>query len=138
MGVNKIFLMGRITKDVELTYAKSNQDIAIAKYSIAVDEYQGKDKEKKTQFFNITAFGKAGEFAHNYFKKGKRVFVEGKVQFGEYENKDGIKVKTFEVIATSQEFADGKGETTTEETKNLLASDIPDSIDNIDDDLPFN
>lgn len=100
--MNKVILMGRLTKDPE---SKSTSEMIITKYSLAVDR-RGKDKE--ADFINIVAFGKAGEFAEKYFHKGMKVLVTGHIQTGSYTNKDGQKVYTTDVIAEDQEFCESK------------------------------
>ena len=135
--MNKVFLMGRLTKDVELKYSNSDSSMAIARYSLAVPRnVKGKDGKYETDFFNCVAFGKAGEFANNYFKKGLRVAVVGTMQTGTYTDKNGNKVYSFNVVVESQEFADGKVEKTETKTAN---NNIMQGFENMgDDELPFN
>lgn len=93
--MNKVILMGRLTKEPEVRYSQGATPTAIAKYSIAVNRRFKKDGEPDADFFNIVAFGKNGEFAEKYFKKGQQVCVVGHLQTGSYE-KDGIKRYTTE------------------------------------------
>ncbi len=110
--MNKVILMGRLTRDPEVRYSQGESSMAIAKYSLAVDRRgssrSSQDGEQTADFINITAFGKAGEFAEKYLHKGTKVLVTGRIQTGSYTNKDGVKVYTTDVIAEDQEFAESK------------------------------
>lgn len=109
--MNKVILMGRLTRDPEVRYTQGENAMAIAKYSLAVDR-RGRSNQGDDQtadFINITAFGRAGEFAEKYLHKGTKVLVTGRIQTGSYTNKDGVKVYTTDVIAEDQEFAESKG-----------------------------
>lgn len=103
--MNKVILMGRLTRDPETRWTTGENSMAIARYSLAVDR-RGKDKE--ADFIPCVAFGKAGEFADKYFHQGQRVLVSGRIQTGSYTNKEGQKVYTTEVVIEDQEFADSK------------------------------
>ena len=107
--MNKVILMGRLTRDPEVRYTQGEKSMAIARYTLAVDR-RGvkKENESNADFVNIVAFDKAGEFAEKYFRQGMRVLVSGRIQTGSYMNKDGQKVYTTDVVAEDQEFADGK------------------------------
>lgn len=112
--MNKVILMGRLTRDPEIRYSQNNSSLAIARYSLAVDRrfrrsQQGEmDNQQTADFFRCVAFDKSAEFAEKYFHQGMRVLVEGRLQTGSYVNKDGQKVNTVDVIVENQEFADGK------------------------------
>lgn len=101
--MNKVILMGRLTRDVELKYSQSGT--AYARVGIAVDRPFKKDE---TDFFNVVAFGKTAEFLGKYFEKGRRILIEGRIQSSSYENKEGVKVNTVDVMAEQIEFADSK------------------------------
>jgi len=109
--MNKVILMGRLTRDPEVRYSQGERSMAIARYTLAVDR-RGvkKEGEVNSDFINIVAFDKAGEFAEKFFRKGMRVLVVGRIQTGNYTNKDGQKVNTTDIVAEEQEFADGKME----------------------------
>ena len=107
--MNKVFLMGRLTADPEVKYSKDNTDLAIARYTLAVNRLHVKEDAKvKADFIRCVAFGKAGEFAGKYFRKGQRVLIEGRIQLGNYTDKDGNKVYTTDIVVEQQEFADAK------------------------------
>ena len=114
--MNKVILMGRLCKDSEVRYAQGQNPIAIARYTLAVDRVVKQGDEKKADFISCIAFGKNGEFAEKYLKKGTKmavvgkgmkILIEGKIQTGSYE-KDGRKVYTTDVVIERQEFAEGK------------------------------
>jgi len=94
-GLNKASLIGHLGKDPETTYSKS--DMAITKFSLATTETV--KKEKVTTWHNIVTFGKLAEICKDFLKKGKQVYIEGRIQNGSYENKDGVRVYTSEIIA---------------------------------------
>ena len=133
--MNKVILMGRLTKDPEVRYSQGNQPMAIAKFTLAVDRRIKKEGEQSADFISCTAFGKSGEFAEKYLKKGTKVVLSGRIQTGSYTNKDGQKVYTTDVIAESIEFAESKK---SEETSNSSSdTDFMDVPQNVKDDMPF-
>lgn len=101
---NKVFLMGRLTKDPDVRGDESK----VARYTLAVDRRYKKEGEAEADFINIVSFGKAAEFAEKYLKKGTKMVITGRIQTGSYTNKDGQKVYTTDVIAEDQEFAESK------------------------------
>lgn len=105
--MNKVIMMGRLTKDPEVRYSN---DKAVARFSLAVDRRFKRDGEPTADFFNVTAFGKLGEFVEKYLKKGTKILMEGEVQNDNYTNRDGQKVYGTRIIANSIEFAESKGE----------------------------
>lgn len=143
--MNKVFLMGRLTAEPELKYSSKDSSMAIARYTLAVDRRFSKkeDGSKATDFIRCVAFGKAGEFASKYFHKGQRVLVEGRLQLGEFTNKDGQKVPTTDIVIENQEFADApkNGQVVPTASEESGAS-VMDGFMNIegstdDDELPF-
>lgn len=108
--MNKVILMGRLTKDPEVGYLQNNQDMARATYSLAVDRrFTKAGEERKTDFINCVVFGKGAEFAGKYFHKGQKVLVEGRLQTNTWTDKDGKKQYGMNVVLDSQEFAESKG-----------------------------
>lgn len=110
--MNRVILMGRLTRDPEVRYSQGERSMAIARYTLAVDRRGRRNQdngEQSADFINCVAFDRAGEFAEKYFRQGMRVLVSGRIQTGSYVNKDGQKVYTTEVILDDQEFADSKG-----------------------------
>ena len=110
--MNKVILMGRLTRDPEVRYSQGETPLAIARYSLAVDRRNARSNnggdEQTADFINCVAFGRAGEFAERYFRKGTKIAVSGRIQTGSYTNKDGVKVYTTEVVVEEQEFAESK------------------------------
>jgi single-strand DNA-binding protein len=108
--MNKVILMGRLTRDPEVRYSQGEKAMAIARYTLAIDrrKRKGQDNEQTADFINCIAFDKNGEFTEKYFRQGMRVLVSGRIQTGSYTNKDGVKVYTTDVVIEDQEFADSK------------------------------
>ncbi len=145
--MNKVILMGRLTKDPEVRYSQGETPMCIAKYTLAVDRRQAKGKDGQTaDFIRVTAFGKAGEFAEKYAKKGTKLLVTGRIQTGSYTDKDGKTVFTTDVVAEDQEFTESKnasaGSTSSSDASTAPeVDDTPgfvDIPDGIDEELPFN
>ena len=107
--MNKVILMGRLTRDPEVRYSQGERPVAVARYTLAVNRTFKRAGEPDADFINCVAFDRAGEFAEKYFRQGMRVLVSGRLQTGSYVNKEGQKVYTTEVILDDQEFADSKG-----------------------------
>lgn len=138
--MNKVVLMGRIVRDPEVKYSRGEKSMAIARYTLAVDRKIKKDNDATADFISCVAFGKSGEFAEKYFRKGTKVAVSGHIQTGSYTNKDGNKVYTTDVIVDEQEFAESKASSNNNANGNVdNGSDgfmnIPDDIS--DEELPF-
>ncbi len=105
--MNKVILMGRLTRDPEVRYTQGQDSMAVARYTLAVDRRGRKENGEQTaDFINCVVFKNAAEFAERYFRQGQRVLISGRIQTGSYVNRDGIKVYTTDVIIESQEFAD--------------------------------
>lgn len=125
-----MILIGRLTADPVVRYSNDNNDaMCIARYTLAV----GRIKKDETDFINCVAFGKAGEFAEKYFKKGTKIAIEGRIQTGSYE-KDGVKHYTTDVIIEKQEFCESKQDK--EEPKQMEVGGFLD-IPNDQSSLPF-
>ncbi len=111
--MNKVILMGRLTRDPEVRYSQGERSMAIARYTLAVDRRgrrsQSQDGSEQTaDFINCVAFDRAGEFAEKYVRQGMRVLISGRIQTGSYTNREGQKVYTTDIIVDDQEFADSK------------------------------
>ena len=142
--MNKVILMGRLTRDPEVRYSQGENAMAIARYSLAVDRrFKREGDEQTADFINCVAFGKAGEFAEKYLKKGTKIAVVGRIQTGSYTNKDGQRVYTTDVVVEEQEFAESKNSGSSDGQSSAPTSpfssdgfmNIPDGID---EELPFN
>lgn len=108
--MNKVVLVGRLTKDPEVRYSQGDKATAVARYTVACDRRFKRDGEPTADFIPCVAFGRQGEFAERYFRKGMRVSVSGRIQTGSYENNEGRRIYTTEVIIEDQEFAESKAE----------------------------
>ena len=109
--MNKVILMGRLTRDPEVRYTQGESPMAVARYSLAVDRRQGRNNggdEQTADFINCVAFGRQGEFAEKYLRKGTKIAVTGRIQTGSYTNKDGVRVYTTDVVVEDHEFAESK------------------------------
>ncbi len=106
--MNKVILMGRLTRDPEVRYSAGENALAIARFTLAVDRRFRRDGEATADFINCVAFGRSAEFIEKYFRQGLKVVVSGRIQTGSYTNRDGQKVYTTEVVVEEQEFAESK------------------------------
>lgn len=105
--MNKVILMGRLTRDPEVRYSQGEQATAVARYTLAVDR-RGRNQENSADYIQCVAFGKAAEFAERYLHKGTKIVLTGRIQTGSYTNKDGQRVYTTDIVAEDQEFAESK------------------------------
>lgn len=133
--------MGRLTRDPEVRYSQGESATAIARYSIAVERrIKSNNNENNTDFINIVAFGKAGEFAEKYLHKGTKVLVTGRIQTGSYTNKDGQKVYTTDIVAEDQEFCESKSSQQSNSQAATVANNGTDFMsipEGISEELPF-
>lgn len=143
--MNKVILMGRLTRDPESRYTQSNssqESMCITRYTLAVDRRGNRDGQQSADFIGCVAFGRAGEFAEKYFKKGMKVAITGRIQTGSYTNRDGQKVYTTDVVIEEQEFAESKGESSGNRQQSQEYPTDGDGFmnisDGIDEELPFN
>ena len=147
--MNKVILMGRLTRDPEVRYSTAGEgQLAIARYTLAVYRRFRRDGDQQTaDFIRCVAFGRSGEFAEKYFHQGTKIAVEGRIQTGSYQNKDGQTVYTTEVVVENQEFAESKASADQNANYQPQAAaptapagdgfmNIPDNVD--DSGLPFN
>ena len=141
--MNKVILMGRLTKDPEVRKTEGENAMTIARYSLAVDRRGRKsaDTEQTADFIGCVAFGKSGEFAEKYLKKGTKLAVTGRIQTGSYTNKEGQKVYTTEVVIEEQEFCESKKSAEAPTTATPAAGGeefMPLPTDAKEEELPFN
>ena len=108
--MNKVILMGRLTRDPEVRYSQGDNAMAIARYTLAVDRRfnRNNNDENSADFIGCVAFGKSAEFAERYLHKGTKIVATGRIQTGSYVNKDGVKVYTTDVVVEDQEFDESK------------------------------
>ena len=139
--MNKVILMGRLTRDPDIRYSQGEQPTTIARYSLAVDRrFAKKDGDGQTaDFINCVVFGKGAEFAEKYLHKGTKVVVAGRIQTGSYTNKEGQKVYTTDVVVEEQEFAESKKAAEGASAAAAPAADSAEFLNaDIDEELPFN
>jgi single-strand DNA-binding protein len=141
--MNEVILMGRLTRDPEVRYAYSQsqngEQMAIARYILAVDRRYSRNASGTGQtadFISCVAFGRQGEFAEKYLKKGTKIAISGRIQTGSYTNKEGQKVYTTDVVVEEQEFAESKSRSNSE-TAAAPEGDFMAIPDELADDLPF-
>ena len=106
--MNKVILMGRLTRDPDIRYSAGENSTAVARYTLAVDRRFRRDGEQTADFISCVAFGRTAEFAEKYFHQGIRIVISGRIQTGSYTNRDGVKVYTTDVVVEEQEFAESK------------------------------
>ena len=154
--MNKVILMGRLTRDPEVRYSAGNNSMAVARYTLAVDRRFRRDGENNADFIGCVAFGKSAEFAEKYLRQGTKIIVTGRIQTGSYTNRAGQKVYTTDVVVEDQEFAESKaaasesGMMRQSAPSPMAASPMPSPAqassadgfmnipDGIDEELPFN
>ena len=106
--LNKVILMGRLTRNPEVRYSQGEKATCVAKYTLAVNRRFHREGEQDADFINCVAFGKQGEFAEKYLKQGTKIVISGRIQTGSYTNRDGVKVYTPDVVIEEQAFAESK------------------------------
>ena len=151
--MNKVILMGRLCADPEVRYAQNQNQIAIARYRLAVDRRFKREGDQTADFIPCIAFGKAAEFAEKYLRQGTKIIVTGRIQTGSYTNRDGQKVYTTDVVVEEQEFAESKSSSDSYAASHPQNSAAAPSMptpsaasadgfmnipDGIDEELPFN
>ena len=149
--MNKIILMGRLTRDPEVRYTTGDNSLAIARYTLAVDRRPVRKEDNTGQtadFISCVVFGKGAEFAEKYLRKGTKIVACGRLQTGSYTNRDGQKVFTTEVVVEEQEFAESKAAQAENGSGNNNRGNVNSSAqadangfmnipEGLDDDLPF-
>ncbi|MCI9488299.1 MAG: single-stranded DNA-binding protein [Lachnospiraceae bacterium] len=106
--MNKVILMGRLTRDPEIRYTQGDASMVVARYTLAVNRYRKVGGEQQADFVSCVVFRKGAEFAEKYLHQGVKILVSGQIRTGSYVNKDGQKVYTTEIVVTEQEFAEKK------------------------------
>ena len=145
--MNKVILMGRLTRDPEVRYSQGDSAMAVARYSLAVDRPVSRNNaggdQNTADFINCVAFGRNGEFAEKYLHKGTKILVEGRIQTGSYTNKDGNKVYTTDIVVERHEFCESRGAQGGDMSFGGSAPSAPDDgfinlPGGIEDEIPFN
>ena len=148
--MNKVILMGRLTRDPEIRYSQQGDNqMAIARYTLAVDRRFNRNNDQSADFISCVAFGRSAEFAEKYLKQGTKIVATGRIQTGSYTNKDGQKVYTTDVVAEEVEFAESKAASAEHsgggyqpvsrpEPSQAVGDGFMNIPDGIDEELPFN
>lgn len=136
VSMNKVILMGRLTRDPEVRRSGEDNSTIVARYTLAVDRRVKKEGDNNADFINCVVFGKGAEFAEKYLIKGTKISVSGRIQTGSYTNKDGNKVYTTDVVVEEQEFCESKN------AQGVPEGPAPDDgfmniPDDLDGELPF-
>lgn len=144
--MNKVILLGNLTRDPEIRYSQGEKQMAIARFSLAVNRRFAKDGETSADFLNCTAFGKTAEFVEKYFRQGSRMSLVGRIENNNYTNKNGEKVYSVQIMVEEVEFAERKSAQSNNQTQNQnqpaqensADDDFMNIPDGIEDGLPFN
>lgn len=144
--MNKVILLGRLTRDPEIRYSAGENPVCVARYTLAVDRRYKRDGEQNADFISCVAFGKSGEFAERYLHQGTKIAVTGRIQTGSYTNKDGVRVYTTDVVVEEHDFAGSKSDgssnsahaATPEPSQKTDEEGFMNIPDDIDSELPFN
>ena len=150
--MNKVILMGRLTRDPDVRYSQGENATAVARYTLAVDRRFRRDGDQSADFIGCVAFGRQGEFAEKYLRQGTKIVVTGRIQTGSYTNRDGQKVYTTDVVVEDHEFVESKAAAAEHggyQQQGSFQQSMPDPSsaagdgfmnipDGIDEELPFN
>lgn len=143
--MNKVQLVGRLTRDPEIRYSHGENATATARFSVAVNRrFKNSEGNYDADFINCVAFGKSAEFVEKYFKKGMAIGLTGRIQTGSYTNKDGQRVYTTDVVVEETEFVESKGASSADNSNNSRPApsaannnDFMSIPDGVDEELPF-
>ena len=143
--MNKVILMGRLTRDPEVRYSQGENATAVARFTLAVDR-RFRREDASADFIGCVAFGRNAEFIEKYFRQGTKALITGRIQTGSYTNRDGQKVYTTDVVVEDQEFAESKNAqadsgfqpTSRPQPSAAIGDGFMNIPDGIDEELPFN
>lgn len=126
--MNKVILVGRLTRTPDIRFSSNENQTAIARYTLAVDRrYKRQGDDQTADFINCVVFGRGAEFAEQYLHQGVKILVTGRIQTGSYVNKDGQRIYTTDVVVEEQEFAESKAAV---ENRNASSTPTPNAADN--------
>ena len=135
--MNKVILMGRLTKNPEIKYAGKDNDMAVARYTLAVNRRYKRDGEQEADFISCVTFGKNAEFAQKYLYKGMRIVIGGRISTGSYKDKDGKTIYTTDVIVEEHEFAQNKDSGAGADSSEIPKTDKDGFMEAKDGEIPF-
>lgn len=136
--MNKVILIGRLTRDPDIRYTQGQDQMCIGRYTLAVDRRKKTEGGQDADFISCVTFGRGGEFAEKYLHKGTKIAIVGHIQTGSYTNRDGHKVYTTDVVVDEHEFVESKKDETKEEPQAPAPDNGFMDPSDIDEDLPFN
>ena len=136
--MNKVALMGRLTRDPDVRYSQGENSTAVARYGLAVERRFKREGDQTADFINCVAIGKNGEFAETYLRKGMKIGVCGRIQTGSYTNKDGVKVYTTDVVVEEHYFCESKNSNNSNQADEPSGDEFMNIPDGLEDELPFN
>ena len=136
--MNRVILMGRLTRNPEIKYGGKDNDMAVARYTLAVNRRYKKDGEQEADFISCVVFGKGAEFAQKYLRKGMKVAVLGRISTGSYKDKDGKTVYTTDVIVEEHEFAQNKDSGAGVDSSETSKTDKDGFMEASEGEIPFN
>lgn len=143
--MNKVILMGRLTRDPNVRYTQGAESTCVARYTLAVDRRVKQEGQQSADFIGCVAFGRNGEFAEKYLKQGSKIVITGHIQTGSYTNRDGNKVYTTDIVIEEQEFAESKAAAERNQQQEPQPQPQPETDENgfmnipdgLDEELPF-
>lgn len=135
--MNKVVLVGRLTRDPEIRYANNEKNTCTARFSLAINRKFKTNGQYEADFPNCVAMGKTAEFVEKYFHKGDMIALDGRIQTGSYTNKDGNKVYTTDVFAENVEFAQSKNDSSNSNNSKPSSDGFMNIPDGIESELPF-
>lgn len=140
--MNRVVLLGRLTRDPEIRYSGQDQNMAVARYTLAVDRKYKREGEQSADFIQCVTFGKSAEFAEKYLQKGTKIAIAGRIQTGSYKDQEGRTIYTTDVVVEEHDFAGAKNETTNDTQEPAQQAPAPKAeqyvqVDPEDEGLPF-
>ena len=138
--MNKVILMGRLTRDPDVRWTQGPEQSAVARYTLAVDRRFQKEGGATADFIGCVAFGRQAEFAEKYLRQGTKIAITGRIQTGSYTNREGRKIYTTDVVVEEQEFAESKNAERPREQGATPQADMDGFMtipDGVDEDIPF-
>lgn len=143
--MNKVILMGRLTRDPNVRYTQGAESTCVARYTLAVDRRVKQEGQQSADFIGCVVFGRNGEFAEKYLKQGSKIVATGHIQTGSYTNRDGNKVYTTDIVIEEQEFAESKAAAERNQQQEQQPQPQPETDENgfmnipdgLDEELPF-
>lgn len=123
--MNKVILMGRLTRNPDIRYSQGERSTCVARYTLAVNRRFKRDGGPDADFISCVAFGRQGEFAEKYLKQGTKIVISGRIETGSYTNREGNKVYTTDVIVEEQDFAESKAAASNNYSSNYQQPSAP-------------